>query len=197
MTEFIFNIILNINNFIDNYYFYSFILYFFITTVFFTFSLPGGLLICLASGFFFGFIPGFMINIFSASIGSLIFIIFSKTILKKLFNKYYLKYSKKLSGYLKNSSFEYLILIRLIIGTPLIFQNICISLLNVSNIKILISSIIGFSPILLLVSYSGSYASDIIKLKEFTLSKIFSLEIIIILLILIFIILLKIFYKKN
>ena len=197
MTDFYFNIILNINNFIDIYYYYSLILYFFITIVFFTFSLPGGLLISLASGFFFGFIPGFIINVFSASIGSLIFIFFSKTILKKIFNKYYLRYSEKLSVYLKNSSYEYLILIRLIIGPPLVFQNICISLLKVSNTKILISSLIGFSPIMLIFSYSGSYASDIIKLKEFTLSKIFSLEIILILLTLILLTIFRIFIKNN
>ena len=196
MNDFIFPIILNINNFVDVYYFYSFILYFFITIIFFTFSLPGGLIVSLASGFFFGFIPGFIINIFSASFGSLIFIFFSKTILKKIFNKYYLKYSEKFSGYLKSSSYEYLILIRLIIGTPLVLQNICISMLKVSNTKILISTLIGYSPIMLLFSYSGSYISDVIKLKEFTLSKIFSLEIIFILLTLILIIIFKIFNKK-
>ncbi len=196
MMDFVFNIIFSINNLVDTYYFYSFILYTFVTIIFFTFSLPGGLLVCLTSGFFFGFIPGFIINIFSASLGSLIFIIFSKTILKKLFNKYYLKYSKKFTFYLKDSSYEYLILIRLIIGPPLVFQNICISLLKVSNKKIFISSMVGFSPIMLLFSYSGSYASDIIKLKEFTLSKIISIEILIILFILILLTLFKIFYKK-
>ena len=196
MSEFIFNIILSLNNFINIYYFYSFIIYFILALIFFTFSLPGGLLISLSSGFFFGFIPGFIINICSASLGSLIFILFSKTILKKLFDKYYKKYSKKISDYIKNSSFEYLILIRLIIGPPLIFQNVCISMMNVSNLKILLSSIVGFSPLMLLFSYSGSYASNLIILKELTLSNIFSLEIIILLIIIISLTILRIFYKK-
>ena len=196
MSEFIFNIILSLNNFINIYYFYSFIIYFLLALIFFTFSLPGGLLISLSSGFFFGFIPGFIINICSASLGSLIFILFSKTILKKLFDKYYEKYSKKISDYIKNSSFEYLILIRLIIGPPLIFQNVCISMMNVSNLKILLSSIIGFSPLMLLFSYSGSYASNVIILKELSFSNIFSLEIIIILIIIISLTILRIFYKK-
>ncbi len=196
MSEFIFNIILSLNNFINIYYFYSFIIYFLLALIFFTFSLPGGLLITLASGFFFGFIPGFIINICSASLGSLIFILFSKTILKKLFDKYYEKYSKKISDYIKNSSFEYLILIRLIIGPPLIFQNVCISMMNVSNLKILLSSIVGFSPLMLLFSYTGSYASNVIILKELSFSNIFSLEIIIILIIIISLTILRIFYKK-
>ena len=144
MTDIIFNTIFNLSNFVDMYYYFSFLIYFLTALVFFTFSLPGGLIVSLASGFFFGFIPGFFINIVSTSLGSLIFINFSKTILNKAFKKYYLKYSQKLSVYIKNSSFEYLILIRLIIGPPLIFQNMCISMLKVSNIKIFISSLIGF-----------------------------------------------------
>lgn len=196
MTDVIFSIIFNLSNFINTYYYFSYILYFIIALIFFSFSLPGGLIVTLASGFFFGFIPGFLINIFSTSIGSFIFIYFSRTILNKSFNKYYSKYSHIISHYIKNSSFEYLILIRLIIGPPLIFQNICISMLKISNIKIVMSSLIGFTPLMLIFSYSGSYASNIIKLKEFTLSNIFSIEITFVLVILIILIIIRIFYKK-
>ena len=69
-------------------------------------------------------------------------------------------------------------------------------MLKVSNTKIFISSFIGFSPLMLLFTYSGKYASDIIYIKELTLSKIFSLEIILILLILITLMIFKIYYKK-
>ena len=196
MNDIIFNIILSLNNFIELHFYLSFIIYFLISLIFFTFSLPGGVMISVSSGFFFGVIFGFFINVFSASFGSLIFIILSKSILKKLFQKYYIKYSEKLSSFIKKSSFEYLILIRLLFGTPLIFQNICISILNVSNFKIFISSIIGFTPYMLLFSYIGSYASNIFELKDFNVSEIFSLEIILILLILIFLIIIKILIKK-
>ena len=196
MNDIIFNIILSLNNFIELHFYLFFIIYFLISLIFFTFSLPGGVMISVSSGFFFGVIFGFFINVFSASFGSLIFIILSKSILKKLFQKYYIKYSEKLSSFIKKSSFEYLILIRLLFGTPLIFQNICISILNVSNFKIFISSIIGFTPYMLLFSYIGSYASNIFELKDFNVSEIFSLEIILILLILIFLIIIKILIKK-
>tara|TARA_B100001094_G_C17922832_1_gene666797 strand:+ start:141 stop:731 length:591 start_codon:yes stop_codon:yes gene_type:complete len=196
MNDIIFNIILSLNNFIELHFYLSFIIYFLISLIFFTFSLPGGVIISLSSGFFFGVIFGFLINVFSASFGSLIFIILSKSILKKLFQKYYIKYSEKLSSFIKKTSFEYLILIRLLFGTPLIFQNICISILKVSNFKIFTSSIIGFTPYMLLFSYIGSYASNIFELKNINVSEIFSLEIILILLILIFLIILKIFIKK-
>jgi len=196
MIDLLFNLIVITSNYIESNYYFLFLLYFIFTIFFFSLSLPGGLLVSLASGFFFGFIPGFLINVLSTSLGSLIFIIFSKTILKKIFNKYYHKYSYKISKYIGNSSYEYLILIRLIFGPPLILQNICISLLNVSKTKILISSIVGFSPLTLLFAYTGSYISDIVKLKEFSVSEIFTFDIILIFTIIIILILFKIFYKK-
>jgi len=196
MTDFIFDIILSINNFINTYYFLSFIIYFIFSIVFFMFSLPGGLIVLMGSGFFFGFINGFLINIISISLGSLIFITFSNNLFKKLFNKAYNKYSKKISGYISSSSYEYLILIRLVVGPPLIFQNLCISLLDISKTKILISSVIGFSPLMFVFSYSGNHASNIIQLKEFTLSKLISFEILLVLIFLIILTLLKIFFKK-
>ena len=196
MTEIIYNILFNLTDFINNNYYYSFLLYFIISICFFTLSLPGGIIILISSGFFFGFLEGFIINILSISFGSLIFIIFSKTILSKLFEKYYNKFSDKLTDFVKNSSYEYLILLRLVIGPPLIFQNICISLLNISKTKILFSSVIGFTPTMLLFSYFGSYVSNLIELKTFTFSSIFSPEILIIIGLFIFLIILRIYFKK-
>ena len=196
MNEIIFNFLINLNEFVSTYYIYSFCLFFIISTLYFTFSLPGGIIILLSSGFFFGFIGGFVLNIISICLGSLIFIIFSKTLIKGLFEKYYVKFSDKLSTYIKSSSYEYLILIRLIIGPPLLFQNICISLLNISKTKILITSFIGFTPLMLLFSYLGSHVSNIIELKAFTIADIFTSEIIIIFVLIISILFFRIFIKK-
>jgi len=196
MNEIIFNFLINLSEFVSKYYIFSFCVFFIISTLYFTFSLPGGIIILLSSGFFFGFIGGFFLNIISICLGSLIFIIFSKTLIKGLFEKYYVKFSDKLSTYIKSSSYEYLILIRLIIGPPLLFQNICISLLNISKTKILITSFIGFTPLMLLFSYLGSHVSNIIELKAFTITDIFTFEIIIIFVLIISIIFFRIFIKK-
>jgi uncharacterized membrane protein YdjX (TVP38/TMEM64 family) len=196
MNEIIFNFLINLNEFVSTYYIFSFCLFFIISTLYFTFSLPGGIIILLSSGFFFGFIGGFFLNIISICFGSLIFIIFSKTLIKGLFEKYYVLFSDKLSTYIKSSSYEYLILIRLIIGPPLLFQNICISLLNISKTKILITSFIGFTPSMLLFSYLGSHVSNIIELKAFTIADIFTSEIIIIFVLIISILFFRIFIKK-
>ena len=196
MNEIIFNFLINLNEFVSTYYIFSFCLFFIISTLYFTFSLPGGVIILLSSGFFFGFIGGFFLNIISICLGSLIFIIFSKTLLRGFFEKYYVKFSDKLSTYIKSSSYEYLVLIRLIIGPPLLFQNICISLLNISKTKILITSFIGFAPLMLLFSYLGSHVSNIIELKAFTIADIFTSEIIIIFVLIISILFFRIFIKK-
>ena len=196
MNEIIFNFLINLNEFVSTYYIFSFCVFFIISTLYFTFSLPGGIIILLSSGFFFGFIGGFFLNIISICLGSLIFIIFSKTLLRGFFEKYYVKFSDKLSTYIKSSSYEYLILIRLIIGPPLLFQNICISLLNISKTKILITSFIGFAPLMLLFSYLGSHVSNIIELKAFTIADIFTSEIIIIFVLIISILFFRIFIKK-
>lgn len=196
MNEIIFNFLINLNEFVSTYYIFSFCIFFIISTIYFTFSLPGGIIILLSSGFFFGFIGGFFLNIISICFGSLIFIIFSKTLIKGLFEKYYVLFSDKLSTYIKSSSYEYLILIRLIIGPPLLFQNICISLLNISKTKILITSFIGFTPSMLLFSYLGSHVSNIIELKAFTIANIFTSEIIIIFVLIISILFFRIFIKK-
>ena len=196
MNEIIFNFLINLNEFVSTYYIFSFCVFFIISTLYFTFSLPGGIIILLSSGFFFGFIGGFFLNIISICLGSLIFIIFSKTLLRGFFEKYYVKFSDKLSTYIKSSSYEYLILIRLIIGPPLLFQNICISLINISKTKILITSFIGFTPLMLLFSYLGSHVSNIIELKAFTIADIFTSEIIIIFVLIISILFFRIFIKK-
>ena len=196
MNEIIFDFLINLNEFVSTYYIYSFCLFFIFSTLYFTFSLPGGIIILLSSGFFFGFIEGFFLNIISICLGSLIFIIFSKTLLRGLFEKYYVRFSDRLSKYINSSSYEYLILIRLIIGPPLLLQNICISLLNISKTKIFITTFIGFAPLMLLFSYLGSHVSNIIELKVFTIADIFTSEIIIIFVLIISILFFRVFIKK-
>jgi uncharacterized membrane protein YdjX (TVP38/TMEM64 family) len=163
--------------------------------LFFTFSLPGGLIIILASSFFFGFITGFIINITTIVLGSLCFFLFFKNLFKKYFNKQIEKFSDKLNTIIKKSSFEYLVLLRLIFGVPLFVQNLFLSTLNISKTKFIISSFVGFTPYFLLFSFIGNQFSNLIEIKEFQLSNILSFELILIFLILIILLLIRIFFK--
>ena len=195
MIDVIFNFLIQFDLLIKNNLELSLILYFLFSFLFFTFSLPGSLLIILASSFFFGFITGFIINITTIVLGSLCFFLFFKNIFKKYFNKQIEKFSDKLNTIIKKSSFEYLVLLRLIFGVPLFVQNLFLSTLNISKTKFIISSFIGFTPYFLLFSFIGNQFSDLIEVKEFQLSNILSFELILIFLILIILLLLRIFFK--
>ena len=182
---------------VEQNYVLTLILYFIFCLLFFFLSLPGGLIVTLSSGFFFGFYIGFLINIMSITIGSLFFIIISKYFFSNYFNNYLSKYTDKLNKIVKKSSFEYLILIRLIFGIPLIIQNLFISTLEISKVKFIISSIIGFTPYFLIFSYFGEKISNLLEIKSFSIKNIFSIEILIILIILILILIFRIFYKIH
>ncbi len=195
MIDVIFNFLLQFDLLIKNNLELSLILYFLFSFLFFTFSLPGSLIIILASSFFFGFITGFIINITTIVLGSLCFFLFFKNIFKKYFNKQIEKFSDKLNKIIKKSSFEYLVLLRLIFGVPLFIQNLFLSTLKISKTKFIISSFIGFTPYFLLFSFIGNQFSDLIEVKEFQLSNILSFELILIFLILIIFLLIRIFFK--
>jgi len=195
MIDVIFNFLIQFDLLIKNNLELSLILYFLFSFLFFTFSLPGSLIIILASSFFFGFITGFIINITTIVLGSLCFFLFFKNIFKKYFNKQIEKFSDKLNKIIKKSSFEYLVLLRLIFGVPLFVQNLFLSTLNISKTKFIISSFIGFTPYFLLFSFIGNQFSNLIEVKEFQLSNILSFELILIFLILIILLLIRIFFK--
>ena len=195
MIDVIFNFLIQFDLLIKNNLELSLILYFLFSFLFFTFSLPGSLIIILASSFFFGFITGFIINITTIVLGSLCFFLFFKNIFKKYFNKQIEKFSDKLNKIIKKSSFEYLVLLRLIFGVPLFVQNLFLSTLNISKTKFIISSFIGFTPYFLLFSFIGNQFSDLIEVKEFQLSNILSFELILIFLLLIILLLIRIFFK--
>jgi len=195
MIDVIFNFLIQFDLLIKNNLELSLILYFLFSFLFFTFSLPGSLIIILASSFFFGFITGFIINITTIVLGSLCFFLFFKNLFKKYFNKQIEKFSDKLNKIIKKSSFEYLVLLRLIFGVPLFVQNLFLSTLNISKTKFIISSFIGFTPYFLLFSFIGNQFSDLIEVKEFQLSNILSFELVLIFLLLIIFLLLRIFFK--
>ena len=182
---------------IEENYTLALMIYFLFCISFFFLSLPGGLIVTLSSGFFFGFYIGFLINIISITIGSLFFTVLSKYYFINYFNKYLSKYTDKLNKIIKKSSYEYLILIRLIFGIPLIVQNLFISTLEISKLKFIISSIIGFTPYFLIFSYAGDRISNLLEIKYFSIKNFFSIEIILVLIIFAVIIIFRIFANIN
>ena len=186
-----------ITYYVDNNFLLSAFLFFIFLVIYNSFSLPGNLFFFLSSGFFFNIYIGFLINILSIVIGSLIFFIYSKFFFKFFLSKFYNKYSNKITKIIKNSSYEYLILLRLISLFPLMVQNICLSILNISKTKFIITTFIGFMPIMFLAAFIGNEISNFVELKNFKMKDLFSSNFLLIFLLLISIIILRIFFKKK
>ena len=186
-----------ITYFVDNNFLLSAFLFFIFLVIYNSFSLPGNLFFFLSSGFFFNVYIVFLINILSIVIGSLNFFIFSKLFFKFFLSKFYNKYSNKITKIIKNSSYEYLILLRLISLFPLIVQNICLSILNISKTKFIITTFIGFIPIMFLAAFIGNEISNFVELRNFRMNDLFSSNFLLIFLLLIAIIILRIFFKKK
>ena len=162
----------------------------------FSLSLPGGPVLINCFWIFFWLLSwDFLVNIITILIGSYIFIYFFKNLFNNLFNLFYLKFSKRLNNLIKHSTYEYLILIRLIAGIPLFIQNLFFSFINISKFKYFISSFLGFSPITFILTYFGSRVYKIYEIKSYKSSDLISTEFIFLTILLIILIITRIIYK--
>lgn len=186
-----------LNNNIENNFTSFIVIYFFFLIVYNMFSLPGNIIFFTASGYLFGLFLGFLISIVSLVFGSLIFFIGSKFFLKKIFPVTYKKYSEKIHLYISNSSLEYLIIFRLIPGTPLILQNLFLSILKINIYKFLISSFIGFSPLIFTVVYIGTVIQNLSNIKDITFDDILTKNFLLFIAFIIIILLVRIFFKRK
>ena len=196
MTEFyVFLDFLNI--YIDTNYNFSILIIFVFLLVYNIFSLPGNLIFVASAGYFFGIYTGYLISILSIVLGSSIFFIASKLLLKKFFINIYNQYSSKINKYILNSSIEYLILFRMIPGPPLMIQNICLSILGINSIKFIFTSFIGLSPIIFISVYFGSKIKTIESIKNISINNILSRDFLIFISLMIFLLSLRIIFKKK
>ena len=197
MIDIIYLYLNNLNNYVDKYFIFSIIIFLLFIIFYISFSLPGNLIFFISSGYFFNLYIGFLINIFSIVLGSFIFFIFSKFLINSLFYKFYNNYSNKINLIVKHTNYEYLIILRLIPGPPLILQNLCLSILKISKIKFLMTTFIGFVPLMFFCAYIGSELSNFVELKSFNINSIFNFKFLIILIILILLLIIRIYFNKK
>ena len=186
-----------LNIYIDTNYNFSILIFFVFLLFYNTFSIPGNLIFVVSAGYFFGIYIGYIISILSIVLGSLIFFTVSKLFLKKLFTNIYDKYSTKINKYISNSSIEYLILFRMMPGPPLMMQNVCLSILKINFIKFILTSFIGFSPIIFVAVYFGSKIKSFESIKNITMNSILSRDFLIFVGLMIFFLSLRIIFKKK
>ena len=181
---------------IENNFTLTFLIFFFFLTFYHSLSIPGNSVFIGATGYFFGIYIGFFLSIISIVIGSLIFFSFSHLFINKFFPNIFFKYANKIKKYISNSTLEYLIVFRIIPGPPLFVQNLILSLLNIDKKKFIISSFIGFSPIVFSIVFIGNSLKNIERIFNISPYDFFNLKILIVFLCIIFLILIRIFYKK-
>ena len=177
-------------------YINTLLIFFIFLFIHYSLSLPGGIIFSAASGYFFGLYIGLFISMVSLVLGSLFFFIFTSFFLKKIFPKIYNNYSKKITTYIDDSSFEYLIILRLIPGPPLMLQNLLLSILNIKKTLFCLTTFIGFSPIIFVSVFFGYQIKNFYSLKIITLKDIFSLEFIIFIFFIFALLFLRLFFKK-
>ena len=180
---------------------YNFILtlliFFIFLLLYNSFSIPGNPIFIGATGYFFGIYIGYFISIITLVLGSLIFFSFSKFFIKKIFPRISYKYVNNLENYISNSSIEHLIIFRMIPGVPLFLQNLLLSLLNITKIKFILSSIVGFTPLVFIIVFVGNQLTNIDKLKNLSISDIFSFKYLIFIFFFIIFLLIRIIYKNK
>ena len=186
-----------LNTYINTNFNFSIFIFFIFLLVYNMFSIPGNLIFVASAGYFFGIYIGYIISILSIVFGSFIFFTASKLLLKKIFINFYNKYSLKINRYISNSSIEYLIMFRMIPGPPLMIQNVCLSILKIHSFKFILTSFIGFSPIIFVAVYYGSKIKSYESIKNITMNSIISRDFLIFIALVIFFLSLRIVFKKK
>ena len=187
----------NFSNWIEINYYFSIFIFFIFIILYSTFSLPGLLLFWVFGGFAFGIIISFIICLISSTIGCFCFFILSKYFLNIFFKKKYKKYVSKIDDFIENSSLEYLIIFRLIIGPPLMLQNLILSFLEISSFRFILSTFIGLFPMVLFSTLIGNKLNNLASVNDISFKNIFTLDLLIILLSLILLISTRIYFKKR
>ena len=186
-----------LNTYINTNFNFSIFIFFIFLLVYNMFSIPGNLIFVASAGYFFGIYIGYIISILSIVFGSFIFFTASKLLLKKIFINFYNKYSLKINKYISNSSIEYLIMFRMIPGPPLMIQNVCLSILKIHSFKFILTSFIGFSPIIFIAVYYGSKIKSYESIKNISMNSIISRDFLIFIALVIFFLSLRIVFKKK
>ena len=183
--------------YLENNFFIVLFFYFLFMFCYNCFSLPGNLIIFGLSGYMFGVVLGFISSSLAVLCGSYIFFILSRFFLSKIFPNIYKKYSNKINYFISKSTLEYLIIFRIIPGPPIMLQNLCMSLTNISSYKFLLSTLIGVSPLVYIIVFVGNKMNDFNKLKNITINDVLTLDFLIFVGLIIILLFLRIYFRKK
>ena len=168
--DFFLNLLSEVINNVEKNFWSTIFYYFIFLFIYSIFSLPGLIIFVAIAGYLFGIYFSFIIGIISITIGSFIFFVLSQFFLQKLFPSIYTKYTNKINHYISKSTLEYLVIFRIIPSSPLMLQNIILSLLKIPYLTFIIASFLGFSPIIFVSVFIGNKMKDIKSITKLSTS---------------------------
>jgi uncharacterized membrane protein YdjX (TVP38/TMEM64 family) len=151
----------NIQNYISNNFFFSFLIFTFSYCLLIVCNFPFASLLSLIGGFLYGTWIGGMGIIIGGTIGSFIVFLVAKLffhdyISKKLLQKYLF-----ITQYFQKNELELMLLIRLVPGIPFFAQNLILAGLGAKRLKFFFTTLFGLSPWAIIFASIGQGLEEI------------------------------------
>ena len=195
--ESIFEILKLLDDTIYNHYILSLLIFIFLLYIYASISLPGTIILWVFSGYVFGYFVGYLLSIIFTTLGSFNLYYVSKNYLNRYFKNKFFKYLNKIDNLINDNSYDILIIFRMIPYVPFFIQNISLSFLNISNLKFIIVTFIGLTPIILFATIIGDTITDFNYIKEFQLENLYNKKFIILSIFIILIPIIRIYYFSK
>lgn len=150
----------NIQTFIEQQYFLSVALYISLFILCIILMLPITILLIIASGYFFGVLPGTIYSILGSVVGSLLSFLIFRYILRDWAIKRYHKKFATIEHDFDQHGVGYILSLLLFPITPFAIVNIIAGLSNIHAWKYICIIIIGITPYTLLLAFTGKKLVD-------------------------------------
>ena len=194
----LFNYLEIIQNYISNYFLFSFCIFTFSYFLFVICNFPASSLLSLIGGFFYGTWVGGIGIILASTTGSFVTFLVAKIffhdhISQKLLYKY-----PFINKYFQQNELEIMFLIRLIPGIPFFAQNWILAGLGANSIKFFFTTLIGLSPWAIIFASIGKGLEEIfIKDQDLSFSLITKPEYLIPISLIISLVIFILLFKKK
>ena len=150
---------------ISENFFYSIFIFYLLFFILLFFFLPITSIMVIFSSYLFGTFTAIFVSIIVVTLGGLsnIFIL-GKLNFEKIFNQAK-HFSEKIKKKIKGNEIQYFATLRFI-PIPFIIQNAVLTLLNISQLKFIISTVLGITPWMIIYSLAGFKLKELINLNE-------------------------------
>jgi len=183
--------------YVNENFFYSIFIFYLLFFILLFFFLPTTSIMVIFSSYLFGTFTAIFVSVIVVTLGGLsnIFIL-RKLNFEKIFNQAK-HFSEKIKKKIKGNEIQYFATLRFI-PIPFIIQNAVLTLLNIPQLKFIISTILGITPWMIIYSLAGFKLKELINLNEnITIEDILNYENFFILFLFFLLIFLSTYLKKK